>query len=125
MVVNRITTMGARGGGGGRSGGGAGVQPRYQGSDYWGRQKGVPNAGQHLGVESAQKAFSQGKTVTFYVAQNGTSPLTSKQQNALKSIGAKAGQQGDWSFTAKSMNGLVSKANKLSGFSIYATGGIL
>ena len=120
--------MGGRAGGGGRSSGGGGartVQPKYSGSDYWGKQKGVPNASQHLGVESAQKAFAQGKTVTFYVAKSGTSPLTTKQQNALKSIGAKAGQQGDWSFKAKSMNGLVGKANKLAGFSIYATGGII
>ena len=118
MVVNRITTMGGRAGGGGRSG----VQPRYQGSDYWGRKNGIPNTSAFLDADKIKANMNAGKVVEFHVAQLGTNALTAAQQKALKSIGAIPGQHGTWTFTAKSMNGLIGKANKLSGFSIYATG---
>jgi len=115
--------MGGRaGGGGGRGMGGGGIAPRYSEHDYWGRKNGIPNSSAFLDADKIKANMQAGKAVEFHVAQSGTNPLTAAQQKALKSIGAKPAQNGTWKFTAKSMNGLIGKANKLSGFSIYATG---
>lgn len=110
--------MGARSGGGG----GGSVAPKYSEHDYWGRKNGIPNTGSFLDVDKIKANMQAGKAVEFHVAKMGASPVTAAQSKALKSIGAQPAQNGTWKFTAKSMNGLIGKANKLSGFSIYATG---
>ena len=115
--------MGARsGGGGGSRGGGGGVAPKYSEHDYWGRKNGIPNSGAFLDADKIKANMQAGKAVEFHAAKMGASPVSAAQSKALKSIGAQPAQNGTWKFTAKSMNGLIGKANKLSGFSIYATG---
>ena len=111
--------MGGRAGGGSRGGG---VQPRYGEHDSIGRKNGIPNSSPFLDAEKIKANMMAGKQVELHVAKFGTSPITPAQQKALKSIGAKPAQHGTWKFNAKSMNGLIGKANKLQGFSIYATG---
>ena len=114
--------MGARsGGGGGAGGGGAAGGPKFAEGDYWGRKKGVPNAGMGLGMDSVRASFAQGKTVQFIVTKDFNTTITPSIQAKLKSIGAKPYPNGQWTFKAKTMSGLVRKSSKLGGLYVSGT----